>query len=1072
MNNKKKILRFSLLLSIVFLPLLSFISRTDFLLNLNLKLKEYTSALPVEKVYLHIDKPIYFPGEDIWLKAYLINASNNTPSDISEVVYVELVDPRGNIIKKLTLPAQEGMAHGDFNLKPDDPGGLYKLRAYTLWMRNFGDEYIFEKKFHVQHFIAPNLLITLDFEKENYSPGETITARFVSRDLEDNPIEQGSINYTVQFDGKTCYNDSLKTDSQGKANLHVDIPDTLQTRDALLTIHINHQGLTESISRAIPIALQMVNLKFYPEGGYIVNHSSNSIAFEALNEYGKPVDIEALLYSKNDSLIARVKSFHMGMGKFTVDNPSRGMYVKISSPIVKKNKFHLPEMAKTGYQIQLHDQSDSMLYFNVNIPYQQTGFLVGQMNGNILYDTTIIGENKSGQNAIPIHDLPAGILQFTLFNSEGMEECERLVFVNQRKQLKIKVETDKDKYNTREKVALQIETSDAKGNPVSAHLSLAAVDDRVISFADDKQDHLLSYLLLSSELKGKIEEPQFYFDPEEAKATAALDLLMMTHGWRRFTWAKVVSEPERITFFPENFSTVNGIVVNAKTNKPVRTPVYLLEMNNQNRIAKVNTNQDGIFKFYQTDPTATIELIARSKLKSEKNWKIVLNTQIPVDFTSGITEQQGLKLNPDFNFVPEQINQSIVEETDVDDVGYLDNSIQMQPDVTALEEVVVVGYGSLAKRSITGSITVVHDDNVFSVPYYSIQGALSGRVAGVMVTETPATPGSALSVRIRGMSQLSGHQPIFVVDGLIIQENEEDQTSLFNYVHPDNIQTITVLKAPEASAIYGSMASNGAILIETKKARNYYHNNFYSTKKNYTNLRIKNHLKRSKIREYYVPNYSADEPLVESDLRQTILWKHDLQTNENGQASLEFHTNDALTTFKITTEGVGNNGLIGRNETTIASGDPVNLDIKLPSYLSEGDTLKLPVQIHNISDDQIDGTITMHYDPVLMEIQKPTIPVTIPPNTVKQEFVQCVLMKPSTNPIDISAFFHGDGVQKKISKTTRICSKGFPVEISLSGSELKNHFLFILTIWFLDRSIVISLLMSMKSELCLMALSL
>ena len=117
--------------------------------DLSNQLEAYYQAYPNEKVYVQTDRTFFDPGEDIWFKVYLANGNNQT-SDISQVVYVELIDPQGSSVQKHQLVALNGSAAGDFKLDPEAPGGLYTIKAWTQWMRNFGDDQIYKKEITVQ----------------------------------------------------------------------------------------------------------------------------------------------------------------------------------------------------------------------------------------------------------------------------------------------------------------------------------------------------------------------------------------------------------------------------------------------------------------------------------------------------------------------------------------------------------------------------------------------------------------------------------------------------------------------------------------------------------------------------------------------------------------------------------------------------------------------------------------------------------------------------------------------------------------------------------------------------------
>ena len=116
-----------------------------------------------EQVYLQVDKSFYKPGEDIWFSAWIVDREQQTSTDLSEIVYVELINPKGKVEKTLKLFVKNGRTNGDFHLSDEVAGGLYKLRAYTLWMKNLGEDNYFEKELTVQKVILPNLLMKLKF---------------------------------------------------------------------------------------------------------------------------------------------------------------------------------------------------------------------------------------------------------------------------------------------------------------------------------------------------------------------------------------------------------------------------------------------------------------------------------------------------------------------------------------------------------------------------------------------------------------------------------------------------------------------------------------------------------------------------------------------------------------------------------------------------------------------------------------------------------------------------------------------------------------------------------------------
>ncbi len=147
--------------------------------------------------------------------------------------------------------------------------------------------------------------------------------------------------------------------------------------------------------------------------------------------------------------------------------------------------------------------------------------------------------------------------------------------------------------------------------------------------------------------------------------------------------------------------------------------------------------------------------------------------------------------------------------------GQLD--IQIAEDVNMLEQVVVVGYGVMKRSDLTGSVSSIDEKAIKQGVNTSLEQAMQGRIAGVQVTQNSGAPGGGISVQIRGINSLSGNEPLYVIDGIQISGNTSSNNSVLSSINPSDITSIEVLKDASATAIYGSRASNGVVLITTKR---------------------------------------------------------------------------------------------------------------------------------------------------------------------------------------------------------------------------------------------------------------
>ncbi|MBK7938070.1 MAG: hypothetical protein IPJ82_13695 [Lewinellaceae bacterium] len=194
------------------------------------------------------------------------------------------------------------------------PGGLYKIRAYTRWMQNTSE--VFERNLTLQKVVLPNLNLKLEFERKAFGPGDLAIARFDAYSLDNKPLANRKLDFTLSIGGKEFTTGEAQTDANGRAFVRFQLPEKLETSDGLLNIRIEHNGQQEAISRAVPIVLNKIDLQFFPEGGDAVAGLPCRMAFKALNEFGKPADVEGTVVNSRGEQVCAFSSYHDGMGAF------------------------------------------------------------------------------------------------------------------------------------------------------------------------------------------------------------------------------------------------------------------------------------------------------------------------------------------------------------------------------------------------------------------------------------------------------------------------------------------------------------------------------------------------------------------------------------------------------------------------------------------------------------------------------------------------------------------------------------------------------------------------------------
>ena len=575
----------------------------DFLKKLRESLKNYTEAASEDRVYLHFDKPFYKPGETIWFSAYVRNGSTLEPSLKSEIVHVQLINPRGTVESEIILITENGQVKGDFALSNQAAGGIYKVKAFTNWQKNFGEDYGYTKEIQVQNIVLPRIKMLLDFEKEAYGAGDNVIATIEAETNSNQPLANWEFNYVVTLDGRQIVAETGITDETGKRYIQFELPDNLNTNDAILNIMFPYEGQTESISRSVPIILNNITLEFFPEGGYLINEYRSKVAFRALNEFGKPADIEGIILDKNGKVITSFSSFHQGMGAFFL-TPKNGMKytAKITAPFEMETEFLLPEILPAGYALSVEENTSESMVLNIFSTEKEELSVVAQVRGEIYYTNAIQADKGNNKLSIDTRNFPVGVTQITVFDGKGIPRAERLAFVNKHKQLNISIETDKLQYLPREKVELTIRVTDERGIPMPGNFSVSVANDQLLAFADDKTGNILSQLLLEQDLQQPVFEAEFYFNKEEEMADEALDYLLLTSGWRRFTWNNVLSNNLPTITFNGERTVIGGYVYDGYNYTPLKNTKITVGTTD------VKTDENGYFEIANINIAANQQL--------------------------------------------------------------------------------------------------------------------------------------------------------------------------------------------------------------------------------------------------------------------------------------------------------------------------------------------------------------------------------------------------------------------------------------------------------------------------------
>jgi hypothetical protein len=1021
--------------------------------------KEVNKRIPADRVYLHVDKSLYKPGETVWFTAYVRNSADLKKSDQSDIVHVELYDPNNNMINHIRLIAKDGASAGDFLLDENWPGGIYTIKAYTNWQKNDKNALLYEKKITLQQVILPRLIMKLDFKKKGFGPGDIASANLSLKTLINEPLSEYEFNYTVQLNSSEYIRKIGQTDNKGEAIIKFQLPENLDSNDGLLNVVINHNGNTESVSKSIPITLNTIQFEMYPEGGDIIAGFNNRIAFQALDEKGKPCDIEGLVLDKDKDIVTTFKSFHKGMGAFWLAPDINQEYqVKITKPKNILQTHLLPRILSHGITLNVEKTENSILKTSIKSSFSEEIRLIGQIRGKVYLDSSLT--TKEGVNTIYLNcsKMPAGVLQLTVFNNKNYEEAERLVFVNKHRQMNINISTDKEIYMPREKVKMEVFVTDENNKPIEANLSLAVVDDKLISLADDKSGNILSKLLLEADITGDVDEPSFYFDPEEPNADQALDFLLMTRGWRRFSWQEIKNF-NIDTLFANEKAVISGHVYDQKNKMPLaKVSVKIKETD-----IETKTDQNGNFELYNVclSEPQIIEFVKRGKQRQSfyiteynQNLRVCFHSNMlkgrvkdpstneAIPFANIIVEKDGAIVTGgmsdfDGNYTITPVPSGIYTVR-CTYVGYESEQVEKVP-VTS-EEVTFLDFDLDA--GVTISEVMIYSSPMISADDVSVSRILTteeikkmpGRSADVIASTVAGVYSeNGKIMNIRGAREEGN---AYYIDGVrVIGSRMLPKTA---------IRDITVITGG-IPAKYGDV-TGGIIDVQTYSYMDntnydWSYDEIYNNFDSYYSKPPVPEARYYKAREYPEIVYKSIKKVSKrEDFRTTVFWDGNIKTNSDGKATVKFYNSDDITTFKTIVEGISHNGLTGRAEQNYAVQSTFSIDAKVPITALFDDEIKVQVNIYNNANYAISGNL-FFVIPKAWKLQT-RIPksCSIEANSFTAvELCFKVESIPGKDTFEIG--FEGDGIKESLLKDVEVFPIGFPTTVSFSGntkSEVYN----------------------------------
>jgi len=617
--------------------------------------------------------------------------------------------------------------------------------------------------------------------------------------------------------------------------------------------------------------------RFFPEGGNLVAGINSRIAFQVTDPYGKGIAFTGTIVNQHNETVANFQPAKFGMGQFSLTPAAGDSYTAIITP-ERGQAFNqaLPRVYEQGYVMQLEEAANGAITVHVtsNLLSAQQVFLLAQSR-----QVMKMAERKgltNGRCSFTINkdQLNEGISQFTIFNEQRQPVCERLYFKYPQKELTITASGNGQQYDTRQKVNFTVATS-ATTQAEAANLSLSVY--RVDSLPLQDQPNIFSYLWLSSDLKGAIESPEYYFSSRNAEVIAAMDNLMMVHGWRRFNWDDVLNRSTASFRYVPEFDghIITGKISRIDTDAPaVDTRTYLSMAGTRLQFYPVLSGRQGELRFDVRNYYGPGEIILQTD-EQDSIYRIDINSPYSEKYTEHTTPAFMLSPTLQTTLTEENLNMQVQN-------AYFSDRLT-QFDLPPIDTIPF--FGNNSKQYLL-------DDYV---RFTTTEEILREYVPDVAVRRSEGH--FKLYVFNWETETHFKSSPLVLLDGVPVSI---DKIMTYDPLKMRKLQVLT------DRYVTGEFTYDGIISFTT------YHGDLNDLKLDqkavildYDGLQMQ--------REFYAPVYETAEQKASRlpDFRNLLYWQPDVQTDGKGKADVQFFTSDLKGKFIAVLQGIDAAGNAG-----------------------------------------------------------------------------------------------------------------------------------------------------------------
>lgn len=820
---------------------------------------------PQEKLYLHLDKPYYAAGDSIWFKGYLVNATTHTSDLPDNFIYIELIDRKDSTIYRKKIKRINDIFQGNIPISANFPAGEYLIRSYSTWMRNTGEDFFYTRKIKIANSIDVTILSAIEYiQSENGD--SNIKVHFSNN--ENTPFEQVKINYSLFYNNKKIKDKTVTSDNEGNIFIPYNKKDI--TSGSYIKTKFVNSDYTYEKTFFLPDSSQEFSMTFFPEGGNLLAGISQQVAFKCQQSNGYGKDISGVIVNMKGDTITSFKTEHDGMGVVMLYPVKGEQYIAKTDSSEKQ--FNLPLPLAEGFTLSV-TQVKEILNYQIKATPETTWpdslFIAAHTRGFPILLALVSKENPSG--IINLSNISEGITHFLLIDKNGTPISQRLAFIYPDQVPAWNISCTPKNYSKREKISMQISLNAPDGVPLNGDFSIAVTDNKTVK-PDTIANNILSNLLLTSDLKGYIDNPGYYFTRKSRKALRGLDLIMLTHGWSRFNISNLKEKPViNPEFFIEKGQFISGKINNFIGRAAKEATVTALEMKSLT-VKEIKTNAKGEFYLDGIDYQDSTTIIIQARTK--RGFALVT-------------------IEPDQETIPEKKLKIPFHENSLSQINddYLFNTREKYyyeggTRVYNLKEVIVKGKRSEDRQAEAESIWAD-----YSMTPEMLSKSVLRTADDLLRHAYPNRPEEA---------------PLVVVDDMPCWEDD----FILSTIAVEDIKTFVLYK-DQTKCRFGSPGKKGPAVVITLKPE--------AMNRRTQGIAWLKTLGYTQMAEFYNPVYDTPEKKTDNkpDLRTTIYWSPSLKFDAEGKALVEFYTSDSPSSYNVEIEGITTEGKVCRYQQVL-----------------------------------------------------------------------------------------------------------------------------------------------------------